>query len=657
MEPMKYLRLLLCAALSAALGGFVCAQTNFEPNKNLRVEGVPAIPSALATTLEAYTDVKPTSVVAWHPTDGSLTVSRRASQSAQLFSVSKADAALVQLTDFAEPVRSAQWEPTAGRYLLIARDRGGNEANQIFRYHPDSKQTVQLTDDGARNVMGPWNRSKTRLLIIAEPLDKTGKKDPEVLIRAVDPRAPEKSETLLTIPGAGYFPVLWRESQKKLWVSQYISATEQKLWEYDLQSGNRKEMPEMEVGDWDDEQGAEESARIFVRRYDQGKGEFRKLYRLDLGSGKLTPVSEGIDWDVSSWQRSPNGDWLAYVTNEAGRSVLRVLNASTLEPMPVPALLAAQNAVQIDRLRWHPTAPKLAVTMMNPNLPADVVVIDFDTQTITPWTDSRPTRISKPLRATAQLLEWKSFDARTISGFIYRPSAEFAGPRPVIINIHGGPEAQSLPGFLGRWHYYLNDLGAVIITPNVRGSRGFGKTFLTLDNGVLREDSVKDIGALLTWIKSQKDLDADRIAVVGGSYGGYMSLAVSTHYSDQIRCAVDAVGISNFVTFLERTETYRRDLRRSEYGDERNPTMRAHLTAISPLTNAHKIKKPLFVVHGINDPRVPFAEAEQIVEKVRSNGTKVWTLYADNEGHGFAKKANADYLFYAQTMFFKECFQ
>jgi dipeptidyl aminopeptidase/acylaminoacyl peptidase len=654
---MKCVRELLCAALCFVQGGSAFAQAILEPNKNLRVGGIPAIPTALAQTLEAYTDVKPTSVVAWHPTDGSLTVLRRASQSAQLFSVSKADGALAQLTDFAEPVRSAQWEPTAGRYLLIARDRGGNEANQIFRYHPDSKEAVQLTDDNERNAMGPWNRSRTRLLVMATPLDKTGKKDPEVHIRAVDPLAPEKAERLLTIPGAGYFPVLWREAQKKLWVNQYISATEQKLWEYDLATGDRKELPEMEVSDWDDEQGAEESARIFVRRYDEGKGEFRKLYRLDVSSRKLTPVSEAVNWDVSTWQRSPNGDWLAYVTNEAGRSVLRVVNASTLEPMPVPALLAAQNAMQIDRLRWHPTAPQLAVTMMNPNLPSDVVVIDFDKQTITPWTDSRPTRIDKPLRTTAQLVEWKSFDDRMISGFMYRPAADFTGPRPVIINIHGGPEAQSRPSFLGRWHYYLNELGAVLIFPNVRGSRGFGKTFLTLDNGVLREDSVKDIGALLTWIKSQKDLDANRVAVVGGSYGGYMSLAVSTHYSEQIRCAVDAVGISNFVSFLERTETYRRDLRRSEYGDERDPTMRAHLTAISPLTNAQKIKKPLFVVHGINDPRVPFAEAEQIVEKVRGNGTKVWTLYADNEGHGFAKKANADYLFYAQTMFFKECFQ
>jgi dipeptidyl aminopeptidase/acylaminoacyl peptidase len=204
---------------------------------------------------------------------------------------------------------------------------------------------------------------------------------------------------------------------------------------------------------------------------------------------------------------------------------------------------------------------------------------------------------------------------------------------------------------MGRYNYFTNELGMAIIEPNVRGSSGFGKTFLTLDDAMQREDSVKDIGALLDWIATQPQLDASRVMVSGGSYGGYMSLAVSTHYADRIAGAIDEVGISNFVSFLNNTESYRRDLRRVEYGDERDPAMRAFLEKISPLTNAHKITQPLLVIQGKNDPRVPVTEAEQIVARARASGTKVWYLRAENEGHGFARKENADFRFYAMVRF------
>ena len=252
------------------------------------------------------------------------------------------------------------------------------------------------------------------------------------------------------------------------------------------------------------------------------------------------------------------------------------------------------------------------------------------------------------------MVRWKSFDGRTISGFLYRPPAKFTGKRPVIINIHGGPESQFRPSFLGRYNYYLNELGVAVLFPNVRGSTGYGKTFTKLDNGFRREDSVKDIGALLDWIATQPELDTDKILVTGGSYGGYMSLAVATKYSDKIKAAIDIVGISNFVTFLENTEGYRRDLRRVEYGDERDAKMREFLQKISPTNNADNIKVPLFVIHGKNDPRVPLIEAEQIVKTVRKNEVPVWYLMAKDEGHGFSKKKNIDFQFYSTVMFIKE---
>ena len=249
------------------------------------------------------------------------------------------------------------------------------------------------------------------------------------------------------------------------------------------------------------------------------------------------------------------------------------------------------------------------------------------------------------------LVRWKSFDGREITGFYYRPPARFTGKRPVIVNIHGGPEGQSRPGFLGRNNYFLNELGVAVIYPNVRGSTGYGKSFVKLDNGVRREDSVKDIGALLDWIATQPDLDAAKVMVTGGSYGGYMTLAVATMYNDRICCSLDVVGISNFNTFLQNTEAYRRDLRRVEYGDERTPEIHDFFERTAPLNNAGKINRPLFVVQGGNDPRVPHTEAEQMVARVKRNGSPVWYLMAKDEGHGFRKKGNADYQFYLTTGF------
>jgi dipeptidyl aminopeptidase/acylaminoacyl peptidase len=251
------------------------------------------------------------------------------------------------------------------------------------------------------------------------------------------------------------------------------------------------------------------------------------------------------------------------------------------------------------------------------------------------------------------LVKWPSFDGKEISGFYYRPPVRFTGKRPVIINIHGGPEGQSRPGFLGRTNYYLNELGVAVIYPNVRGSTGFGKTFVKLDNGMKREESVRDIGSLLDWIAKQPELDASKVMITGGSYGGYMTLAASTMYSDRICCSLDVVGISNFNSFLQNTEAYRRDLRRVEYGDERVPAMHEFFERTAPLNNAAKIKKPLFVVQGGNDPRVPHTESEQMVAKVKQNGTPVWYLMAKDEGHGFRKKNNVDYQFYSTVGFIR----
>jgi dipeptidyl aminopeptidase/acylaminoacyl peptidase len=335
------------------------------------------------------------------------------------------------------------------------------------------------------------------------------------------------------------------------------------------------------------------------------------------------------------------------ITNEAGIGVLRLYDAAARKPLARPTLPVGD----VERLVWHENSRDLAFSIDSAQSPSDAYSLDVSTKTLTRWTETTVPGLDATAFRSAQPIAWASFDKRRIGGFIIRPPAKFTGKRPVIVSIHGGPEGQARPGFIARWNYFLDELGIAIVFPNVRGSTGLGKTFVALDNGMRREDSVRDIGALLDWIGRQPDLDASRVLIEGGSYGGYMALAVATHYGNRIAGTIDVVGIANFVSFLENTESYRRDLRRVEYGDERDPKMRAFLERISPVSNADRISAPLFVVHGRNDPRVPYTEAEQIVAAAQKNGVPVWYLLADNEGHGFVRKANADYLFYAMAEF------
>ena len=332
---------------------------------------------------------------------------------------------------------------------------------------------------------------------------------------------------------------------------------------------------------------------------------------------------------------------------------------------------------------WHENGREIAFNFTSARSAADVYSYDVKSGKLERWTESETGGLNPETFAEPRLIPWKSFDKRwtesetgglptanfvepelvrvksfdglSVSGFLYRPDPKkFPGKRPLLVTIHGGPESQARPSFLARNNYYLDELGVALLYPNVRGSSGYGKTFLTLDNGFKREDSVKDIGAFLDWAGRDAGIDSARLAVTGGSYGGYMTLACMTHFSDRLRCGVDIVGISSFLSFLKNTQDYRRDLRRVEYGDERDPKMAEFMAKMAPLNNVDKIGKPLFIVQGLNDPRVPVTEAEQMAKAIRDRGGKVWYLMAKDEGHGFQKKKNADFQFVSTIQFFRE---
>ena len=623
------------------------------PGPQLVIEGVPEIPMELVEAVKKYTETKPVSASNWHPIRREILVGKRAGNATQVHLLSSPMGDLKQLTDFPDPVGGGNWHPKTGDYFLFYKATGGNEISQLHRYDVATGQITRLTTDDKKRIGGgPWSNSGD--LYVYSSLPTGGGTTSETIkteFYTINPADPASAKLLVAFDGVGWGVLDWSPDDKQLLVGKYVSANESYIYLYDIATGEKTLLTPQEGSEKVAYSGAEfskDGKGLYVTT-DKGS-EFQRLVYMDIASKNITPITGHINWDVDGFEMSDDGKYIAMITNENGFRILRVLDTATRKEVKLPKLPAGQ----IGGFDWHKKTGELGFNVTSFQSLNDVYSLDLKSGKITHWAKSELNGFDTKGLREPQLIKWKSFDGLEISGFIYKPPTSFKGKRPVIINIHGGPEGQATPGPQGRSSYYINDLGVAVIYPNVRGSSGFGKTFLTLDNGFKREDSVKDIGALLDWIAAQPDLDKDRIMVTGGSYGGYMTLAVATHYNDRIRASLDVVGISNFNTFLKNTETYRRDLRRVEYGDERDPKMYEHLEKISPLTNAHKITKPLFVVQGKNDPRVPYTEAEQIVAAARKNGTPVWFLMANDEGHGFGKKNNADYLYYSTILFIKE---
>jgi dipeptidyl aminopeptidase/acylaminoacyl peptidase len=640
----KFLATILAVVLLPPV--MVLAQGTIAPGENLVVEGIPEISAELAATVDRYTQFRSAALSSWHPTRREMLISTRFADTPQVHLVKFPLGARKQMTFFSERVGGATYQPQQGDYFVFSKDIGGNEFNQNYRYDLATGDVTLLTDGKSKNSRGIWSDRGDRMIYTSTR--RTGK---DTDFYSIEPANPRSDRLLATVEGGGWGPMDWSPDDRQVLAMEYVSVNESYLWLFDTQSGEKK----LITPKGGQEKIAYQSG-VFSK---DGKGlyvvsdresEFSRLAYVDLTTFEHTYLTSQIPWDVEDIDLSEDGKHLAFVTNEDGASVLHILETDARKERTLPKLPVGL----VYGITWHQNNQDLGFTLISARSTADVYSLNLGTNQVDRWTESETGGLNTSNFSDAELVRWKSFDNKPISGFLYRPPAKFKGKRPVMIDIHGGPEGQFRPVFLGRVNYYLNELGVAMIFPNVRGSTGYGKTFLKLDNGFLREDSVKDIGALLDWIATQPDLDKDRILITGGSYGGYMSLAVATNYGDRIRASIDIVGISNFVTFLEKTEGYRQDLRRVEYGDERDPKMREFLLKISPVNNADRIKKPLFVIHGQNDPRVPLNEAEQIVATVRKNNIPVWYLMAKDEGHGFSKKKNVDFQFYATVMYVKE---
>jgi dipeptidyl aminopeptidase/acylaminoacyl peptidase len=637
---------LICLLIVWALP--LAAQTpTLTPTPNLVVENIPPIPASLVEDVRRYTEARLAILADWHPTQREMLIVSRFGNTPQIHHLKMPGGARTQLTFFSEPVISASYEPKEGRYFLFGRDVGGNEFGQIYRYDLADGQVTLLTDGGrSQNGGVVWSNGGDRIVY-----GSTRRNGADRDVWVMDPADPKSNRLLLEVTGGGWGALDWSPDDKQLVVGEYISVNKSNLWLVDVARGVKSPLSPHndEQVVYADARFAADGRGIYLTT-DKGS-EFQYLASMDLGSGELIPLTKDIPWDIDGFDLSRDGKKIAFTVNEAGFSKLYLLDTATRR---YSAIEEGVPRGVISGVQWHHNGRDLGFVVNSARATSDVYSLDAESGKVTRWTESELGGLVASQLVEPELIRWKSFDGREITGFYYRPPARFKGPRPVIIDIHGGPEGQFRPLFQGRKNYFMNEAGVAFIHPNVRGSTGYGKTFVTLDNGLKREDSVKDIGALLDWIAKQPELDSERIMVTGGSYGGYMTLAVATHYNERIRCSLDIVGISHFATFLKNTESYRRDLRRVEYGDERDPKIAEFFERIAPLNNAAKITKPLFVVQGGNDPRVPLSEAVQIVARVKKGGGTVWYLMAKDEGHGFRKKNNADFLFYATVQFVRE---
>ncbi|HSN72787.1 MAG TPA: S9 family peptidase [Steroidobacteraceae bacterium] len=607
------------------------------------LQNVPEIPESISAAVEQYQNYRAAELEGWLA-DGSILIATRFGTTQQIHRVARPGAARTQLTFFPEPVGEAIPIPGSNRFIASV-DTGGDELCQLF-LAGEGAPTL-LTEPGTRNESAVMSRHGTWVAWARAVEDSA-----EYTILIADPADPDSVRPVHRDDVALEVADVAPDGHTLLFLRRF-SNRESELHVLDLRSGDTRRLAPVDGQALylDPYFTPDGRSVVAISNHDS---DFRRLIEIDVATGEYTVLTPELGWDVEDSELSPGGRVLAYSVNEAGYSRIVLEDRIARRGLPQPTLPRGV----LTRMKFSPDGAHLAVSLSTPTIPGDVWSWDIAAGSLTRWTDSELGGLEPADLVEPELVRFESFDGLEIQAFVYRPKGVPADePVPVIVDIHGGPESQSRPEFNPGVQYFADVLGAAVILPNVRGSEGYGQRFLDLDNAAKREDSVRDIGALLDWIATQPDLDADRVAVYGQSYGGYMSLASMIHYGDRLVGGVERYGISDFATFLQNTEDYRRDLRRAEYGDERDPQMREVFARISPLANVAKIEKPMLVMQGANDPRVPQSESDQIVAGIRANDVEVWYVLFADEGHGFLKKHNNDLRRAVETIFLERLFE
>jgi dipeptidyl aminopeptidase/acylaminoacyl peptidase len=629
-----YPLLLLAAPLLCGTPGAVAAPR--DAGGNLTFDHIPDPPAGLREKLDAYLNARQATPLGFSP-KGLLLISTRFGDVDQLHLVERPAGERRQLTFLHDPITQGAFSPDPGRSAYVyLKDADGDENAQLYYQRLGEPAAKCLTDGKSQNGGPVWSNTGREVAFFSTARDGVNAD-----IDIVEPEAGSLPRLAVTGDSAAWYPLDWSPDDRKLLVLKYLSVSEAYLYVVELSSGQKREVDPA-------------SAKIRVAgakfsRDGQGvylisdrDGEFAQLRYVNIFTGEKTLISGHLSWDIEELTISRDGHYLAYVSNEAGVGKLSVLDLRTHQDLIPPKLPVAGI---IDSLSFDAEGNRLAFGLAAPNRPRDAYVLDIGTNRLEAWTSSEAGAVDLLKFVTPRLTQFPTFDrvdgrVRQVPVYVYEPTTP--GPHPVLITLHDGPESQFRPGFDPWLQYVVNELGFAVVAPNVRGSSGYGKSYSALDNGMLREDVVKDIGALLVWLGLQNTYDAKHVVVSGGSYGGYLTLATLINFSERLRGGVDLAGIADLPSYLAHEAPYRQNQRRAEYGDERDPDMRAYLRRISPLTNVERISRPLLIVHGKNDPRVPLSEAEQIVYRLRSKGGDVWYLQARDEGHAFRIKQNRD---------------
>jgi dipeptidyl aminopeptidase/acylaminoacyl peptidase len=639
----------LFSALSCAFSQEASREVSYvKPGDNIVLENVPPIPTSVAEATARYGDSRSAQFLSWNPGKREMLITTRFADADQIHLVRNPGGAREQVTFFSDPVSNALFEPTNNQSFVFSKDIGGGEWYQLYRFDIATGDIALLTDGKSRNTGTIFEHHGSRLAYMS-----TRRNNQDTDLYLIDVHQPSTDHMLTQLTGGGWRPTDFSRSGASLLVVEQISVNQSNLYLVDISTGAKKQITPAQAGGQQVFYGnaafSHDGKGIYVTT--DRDSDFRRLAFFDLAT--MTPhyLSTSIPWDLTSFALSDDGKTIAFSTNENGLSKLYLLDTAGNELRPVQNLPVGV----ITSLGFHSNSEDVGFSLTSARSPLDAFSLNIRSGKIERWTRSETGGLNTANFREPELVSWKSFDGRMITGFLYKPDpAKFQGKRPLIISIHGGPEGQFRPYYLERDNYIINELGIAMIFPNVRGSTGYGKEFTKLDNGFHRDDAYKDIGALLDWTATQPTLDSKRVMVIGGSYGGHMTWATAAFYNDRIRCAMPIVGISDIVTYLEHTEAYRRDLRRVEYGDERDPAMRAYLEKIAPMNHLDTMHKPVFAVVGKNDPIVPWSESRQILDKLNAQGTPTWFMMANDEGHGYDKKRNQDLLFDAEVMFIRK---
>lgn len=526
-----------------------------------------------------------------------------------------------QLTFYPDRLMFASYNPRRDT-IAFGKDEGGNEVQLIYTIGGSGGLAERLSQQEAKHLWGGWSHDGASA---AWAHNSRNGRDFDIYVFDLE----QGEERLVWQAEGSNYVADWMPDDRQLIIGRLETNVDNNLWLLDLDTGDSTLLTP-HAGDayfFSPEPLPDGSGIYLVTDMDR---EYLNLAFYSIADGELRFVDDH-PWDREAIALSDDGRWLVMFTNEEGYTVVEVRDLQEDGIYRVDALPpgAAGGA------RFARDSSVFTLTVTAPDDTTDIWSVDARTRETLRWTRSSRAGIPPETLKQPELVHYASFDDLTVPAFYYRPAS--APPYPVVIDIHGGPESQRRPIFSAVTQYLVNQ-GFAVLAPNVRGSSGYGKTYLELDNVRKRMDSVADIKAAYEWLVTEGGADADRIAVYGGSYGGFMVLSAMVTYPDLWAAGVDVVGIANFITFLENTADYRRHLRESEYGSLDED--REFLHDISPLTHIDNISAPLMVIHGANDPRVPVGEAEQVIEAVRAKGLPVDALIYTDEGHGLAKLKN-----------------